>query len=299
MPRFRTSAPFYAFTETDFRAFVTQTESMLAASGLTRTADTGQVDPLTVPRPATANNFSGYSVWRFSDALQSVAPVFFKIEYGLGGNTTAPALRVTVGTASDGAGNIVGAASTGPFVVAPTGSQTVDSKEWFGVHNRWGFGLSAGVLNNVTPANYGVGFAIQRTVSPDGEPSADAVLVSAQAATASTTAVARAWLLKFIPTLTVATLTGTLTGHIPGGLVEYTVGASPQIFPTWVALPKVRPMAFLAAAPIAGAPGIGQTFQMAVVGTQPRTYISVGSSLSAHFYSSPALQGISFFLWED
>jgi hypothetical protein len=299
MPKARVTAPFYVNTETDFRAFVAQAESMLIACGLTRTTDAGQVDPLTVPRPATANAYTGYSVWRFSDALQSVAPVFFKIEYGIGGSATVPSLRVTVGTASDGVGNIVGSAVTGPFALSPNGVQTTAPKEWFCVHNRWGFGIAAGVLDNTSVTTFGVGFAIQRTVSPDGEPSADAILVSAASAAPAATAQSRAWLLKFIPTLSVAALSGLQTGYVPGGLLEYTVGASPQIFPTWVSLPKVRPMAFLAAAPLAGAPGIGQTFQMAVVGTQPRTYICVGSSLSANFYSLPALQGVSFFMWED
>lgn len=50
----------------------------------------------------------GYEVYRFADTLQSTVPCFFKVEYGVGGNNGMPGLWITLGSASDGAGNIQG-----------------------------------------------------------------------------------------------------------------------------------------------------------------------------------------------
>jgi hypothetical protein len=91
-------------TNPEFRAWVAIFETILQA-GLTRTADTGQIaDVNTLTAPAT-NLIFVYSVYRFNDSLQGSAPVFFKIEYG---KSTKYTVYVTVGTGSDGAGNITG-----------------------------------------------------------------------------------------------------------------------------------------------------------------------------------------------
>jgi hypothetical protein len=103
-----------------------------------------------------------------------------------------------------------------------------------------------------------------------------------------------------IPSSVVHVVTGDAVALCPFGLNNYVVGVSPQIFPTWCALPKVRPMAFLAVAPGHSAPGAGQTFQMALVGPTPRTYISVSGGLSRHYnWGGSATPGAAFIMWED
>ena len=76
--------------------------------GLVQTSDTGQIDTATVTRPITAIT-AGYETFRFNDSLQGIAPMFMKLEFGSGDNTpVTPAMWVTVGTGTDGAGTVTG-----------------------------------------------------------------------------------------------------------------------------------------------------------------------------------------------
>lgn len=97
-------------TDAAFRAWGSAIGTALAAVGLIRTTDTGQIDWTTVIRPATAGpTYAGFEIWRFNDTLQATAPVFIRIDYGTGTSTTANAgIAVTVGRATDGAGTLTG-----------------------------------------------------------------------------------------------------------------------------------------------------------------------------------------------
>jgi hypothetical protein len=81
---------------------------MLVSAGFTQASDTGQTNPATITAPAGATASQGYEIWRFADTHQAAAPIFIKIEYGSGGAATRPAIYVTVGTSTDGAGTITG-----------------------------------------------------------------------------------------------------------------------------------------------------------------------------------------------
>lgn len=94
-------------SDADFRAWGSGIAAQLAAIGLVKTADTGQIDWSTVLRP-TANNYAGYEIWRFNDSFQATAPVFIKIEYGAGSPVDRPNLRVQVSSATNGAGTPTG-----------------------------------------------------------------------------------------------------------------------------------------------------------------------------------------------
>lgn len=96
-----------------FRNWGSTISAALAAIGMVQTSDTGQINWATVPRPAgAANVIAGYEIWRFNDALQSSAPIFFKLEYSCGSSSgsssTNANLWLTVGKSTDGAGNITG-----------------------------------------------------------------------------------------------------------------------------------------------------------------------------------------------
>lgn len=94
--------------DTEYRTIISFISQALDSFGLTKTADTGQVDPATVLRSATLWNLNGYEVRQFTDALQATAPVVFRIDYLTGDVANRLGLRLTVGTGSDGAGNITG-----------------------------------------------------------------------------------------------------------------------------------------------------------------------------------------------
>lgn len=94
-----------------FNDFGSKVSSALQAAGLVKTNDTGQIDWAT--NTAYPNNVAGvsigYEIYRFSDTLQDSAPVFLKIEYGSFGNSSiSTGFGITIGSGSDGAGNITG-----------------------------------------------------------------------------------------------------------------------------------------------------------------------------------------------
>lgn len=96
-------------TDTNFRAWGKGLSDALAAVGMVKTADTGQIDWATVTRPTGVSTYQGYEVWRFNDALQATAPLFLKIEYGTGTAPSSPGLRVAAGKGSNGSGTLTGA----------------------------------------------------------------------------------------------------------------------------------------------------------------------------------------------
>lgn len=116
-----TATPGDITTDAAFRAWALALREAVEDAGLVRTADTGQIDLTTVSAPATSA-YAGYDIFRFDDAAQATDPVFLKVEYGKGTATTRHALRLTVGTGSDGAGTITNAATPVASVGAATAS---------------------------------------------------------------------------------------------------------------------------------------------------------------------------------
>lgn len=97
----------YNQNDADFRLWGGGISAAIAAVGLVKTADTGQIDWATVVNPSTVNQKRGYEIWRFADALQATHPVFIRLDYGSGPTASAnPQIWYTVGTATNGAGTI-------------------------------------------------------------------------------------------------------------------------------------------------------------------------------------------------
>lgn len=111
-------------TDALFRAWVSSVRAALEGCGLVRTSDTGQINTASVTTPSVST-YAGYDIYRFDDAEQSNDPVFFKVEYGHGASSQArPALRITTGSGSDGAGTITGADGTTTALVGGSQSGT-------------------------------------------------------------------------------------------------------------------------------------------------------------------------------
>lgn len=118
-----------------FRTEMQAIHDAIVAVGLVQTSDTGQVTISSMTRPAT-NIAAGYEIFKFNDSLQTNgAPVFIKIEYGTGNNTSTCSVWFTVGTSTDGAGTITGnqtsryqlqnsAATAGTFTSGMSGSSS-------------------------------------------------------------------------------------------------------------------------------------------------------------------------------
>lgn len=96
------------FSDAEFQAVNTFISASLESAGITKTADTGQIDTTTENWPGSNNTSAGYEIRQFTDALASTKPVVFKMEYGRGGSTNYYNLWLTIGTGSDGSGAITG-----------------------------------------------------------------------------------------------------------------------------------------------------------------------------------------------
>lgn len=92
----------------EFQAFNTFISDLLTAGGITKTADTGQINVASATLPGSNNSAAGYEIREFTDTLSSTKPVVFKIEYGRGVGAGRYQIWMTIGTGSDGSGNITG-----------------------------------------------------------------------------------------------------------------------------------------------------------------------------------------------
>lgn len=150
-------------SDANFRSWGSYIAGRFAAVGLVQTADTGQINWTTVTAPLAVTTYQGYEIWRFADALQATAPVYFKIEYG-STNTSAnnPGIRIVFGTGSDGVGNLTGTLSSATLytagVTASAGAGTIFGS---GSTNRFVFLFFTG-------ANPGMYWGFERTLDASG-----------------------------------------------------------------------------------------------------------------------------------
>lgn len=97
-----TDALFRAWAQFIFDTFVT-------SGNWVQTADTGQVTISTMAHPVAANTQVGYHVYKMADTLQATKPFFLRVAFGsANAAANSPAMTITGGTGSDGAGNITG-----------------------------------------------------------------------------------------------------------------------------------------------------------------------------------------------
>lgn len=103
-------------TLANFKAWGQAISTGIAAAGWFQTADTGQVNWSTLAAIPSADSTSVYEVWQSQDAPSSTYPIYFRIEYfpPSTGTPLGALISVTVGSSSDGSGNITGQLITGP-----------------------------------------------------------------------------------------------------------------------------------------------------------------------------------------
>lgn len=111
-------------TDANFRAWVAAVLTAIAAGGLVQTADSGQINPITVTRPLAGNTVQGYAIFRSDDATGGLNNFYFKIEFGSGTAANTPAIWITIGWGSDGAGTLTGNLSTRSQIQPSTSSAT-------------------------------------------------------------------------------------------------------------------------------------------------------------------------------
>ncbi|MEN5208035.1 hypothetical protein ABE493_07915 [Stenotrophomonas terrae] len=280
-------------SDANFRAFVSEVESLLAACGLVRTTDTGQINSATVALPSVAT-FAGYSVWRFNDPLQSAAPVFLKFQFGVGASTNRYATTLQIGKETDGAGNLVAATSTAVISSVPGTASSTASTTCYATHSAGFFAISFGL--GYYPAAYTgcCDWIVERVNDNTGAATAEGVVVVGPSANGQRALAPQSVVARYLPSFSLTT--GGALGFVPFAVNDSKVGLSPQLPLHFVPLPKWRPLVGTASN-IAGEVTEGQTFEATLVGTVPRTYIGLGGAFGCTAGTSPTTH--TAVLWEE
>lgn len=168
-----TAANWSVATTAGIRDWAGRIEALLGASGWVPAADSGQTAASALPAATTAYQVCGYQIWRMADALQATAPIFLKIEFGSGSNAAYPSMAITIGTGSDGVGNITGVVLAR---VVPAGTAAQTSCRFIGSGGSNRFWCWIG--NNAHAL-----FLIERTKDLAGADTDDGVIVLLDAAT--------------------------------------------------------------------------------------------------------------------
>lgn len=168
-----TSSPaiMWGTTTAAFRTAGAAVSTALAAVGLVKTADTGQIDWTTVNWPGSLNTDAGYEIWRFNDSLQATVPVYLKMTWGEGSSSGFNRLTVAVGTGTNGAGTLTGLTGTLFSVVDLAGSDTVIPQRLFGDGGSLAFLFAA--TAGGTYSTYALVLVIDRTRNSDGTANGD------------------------------------------------------------------------------------------------------------------------------
>lgn len=170
-------APTNANTAT-FRAWGANVSAQLSAAGLIQTSDSGQINWGTVTTPGAINTMQGYEIWRFDDAFQATSPVFFKIEYGSAfGAANNPSILITLGSGSNGSGQIKGMTS-GRWGMNSNGASTntISNSYFSGAKDR--FSMALWVLGAGMSSYYALTYSIERTLNANGNTTGEGILIS-------------------------------------------------------------------------------------------------------------------------
>ncbi len=309
MTTFNYNTPVAHANDADFRAWGVLYSAALAACGLVQTADTGQIDWVTVTRPGT-NTAAGYQIWRFNDTLQGAAPVYIKFEFGTGASATRPMVWITLGTGSDGAGNI-----TGGYIARRTCNSSdnlTGTPPAFFCHTEGFLGIGWASFLSAGNPKLGQLILLHRTVTAAGVVTADGldcITRNDNSANPHYQVAAR-----FSPVVVpnIGGLETYINAIAPGNLGVSSYDRSDngsllpdtyyQVFPAWSILqPLTVPLFGMVVAyggdAIFNTGTIGSTFQIQIGDFPVRTFINAGDGHGTVTATTSDAQQ-TFFLWE-
>lgn len=288
-------------TDAEFRALVSELQAKFAAVGLVQTADTGQINAVTVLKPTVINTAAGYDIWTFNDALQATAPVYIKVEYGVTNPSTIFGLWITVGTGSNGAGTLTGtalstrravaSASSSGYVVGVSASYLCYKDGSLGLVHKFG-GYGSGVNTTSQNAFYmcrtcdgagawtATGLAFY-TRQPGGNPPTDKAVVQS---------------LRFASTANAYTVSTGGYCIVPHAQTNQINGDNP-VYLHWMPVPEMVPVLGICTHVTAHYP-LG-TFTATLIGSTARTYFTVGTTYWMGYSADNGTSQYSMaFLWE-
>jgi hypothetical protein len=257
-----------------FREWGAEFAAKLLAAGLTQTADTGQINWVTVTRAGASAN-AGYEIWRFNDTLQATAPIFIRIDYGTGSNTSAPRINITVGTGSNGSGTLTGTALTAANSTANGNAvQSSDTLRNSYLNYNATLGFFGFNWKQAGTASVEAYFMLERTKDSSGLPTATGALVLwGNAATGFA-----AQSLRFASTAAAYTLrTSIVTAQLcawPMTPTSSLVGSDTQVALCFTITPRVEPVLSIVGC-LNAEYTTGNTFTATMIGSTARTYIAL------------------------
>ena len=158
-----------------FRTWGKKLADAMDAVGLTKTADTGQIDWATVTRSGSSNGLHGYEIRYLDDSLHGTCPIYLRIEWRNGTSTSRPSIYLQVATGSDGAGVLTGVQiMTLTAVGATNANGSSASRNGAACFASGCFALLYG-YDTGNPGRFH--FGVSRTCDPDGTPNADGAMV--------------------------------------------------------------------------------------------------------------------------
>lgn len=254
-------------SDATFRAWGAEFDTKLALTGMVQTADTGQIDWVTVTRPGTSS-VGGYTVWRFADSS-----LYLKLEYGTGTSTDIPQMWVTVGTGSNGSGTITGQTSTRSIWTAQkTIASAVTTYTTYMCHVADALSIDWKSDSNTSLYPMGV-LLVGKTVDGAGAASSTGFGVMRIGSGSG--------VLNFQSVRTAATAATYTDGQnfalMPGNPSSSLIGADVQAFQIWNNVPNVQPWPW-------GCVYLGaeitklNTFSVAMVAAVSHTYLAIGKT---------------------
>jgi hypothetical protein len=150
-------------TVANFKAWAQPISNALASTGgWLQSPDTGQVDWSTISAPPGSAAYV-YEIWQPNDGLTTF---YLKVEYGNVTGTNSPTVRLTVGTATNGAGTLIGSV-VGPFT---TNQNTVTTSTTTPYECRFSGapGRFHAMLWRLMPNNSPQMFSVERSVNSAG-----------------------------------------------------------------------------------------------------------------------------------
>ncbi|RYG14072.1 MAG: hypothetical protein EON92_03485 [Burkholderiales bacterium] len=275
-------------SDATFRAWGSELGTNLAAAGLVKTADTGQINWLTATRPASAGTAGGYEIWRFADSS-----LYLKIEYGTGGSALFPQMWLTVGTGSNGAGTLTGPQSTRGTVLngtQPTSYAIAYSTYICRTADALAVCFKMGSQSAVYPAGaFIVGKSVDAAGASDG---AGYAVWRYGASTVHTLQSVRISGAAFVGNA------ADLFTSIPGAPTNSLNGGNIQVYPMWMNLPEMRVFAFGVAYLVSEIAKLNTAPGVAMIGSVNHTYLALGQIASSSFGGyTPSTYSLAM-IWE-
>ena len=211
-----------------FRAWGSAVSAALGQM-LTRVTQTGEINWATVNAPVATNTFQGFEVYRLNDSLQSTAPLFFKFEYGSAPSSAQlPAIKLTIGKSVDGSGSVSNVLQSAINVLSGNNSASALSNCY--ISNGDGSGFVFSMQPDIS-STIGGFCCVERSRNSQGQPTANALVLSFQTYGTSTTHTNR-FIAYDLETALAADSTGLFACPLPLSTdIGVTNGTVAQFFP--------------------------------------------------------------------